>query len=271
MQTKGIKELSTYLVACGLECSGNKPELVVRLAAHLCDFLEVEIGAMSARKIQTLRMNPLPLLVSIDVGLRNLAYSCLDMRSGEILMWKRTPLDFSVPHYLPKDYASAVQRLVNSCLNVWTQDGEHIPIVLIEQQRHRTFCNATMAESVFLVSIVEAQLHAMLLERNVPTLSIPPQRVAKHFGFPIGNKEKKNACIRLINGWISNGVIHQEENDAMLLPFSTDKLILTCPHNLKTMFYDEKKKDDLSDSLAQAIAYYQWQENSKCIAKLLVT
>jgi len=71
-------------------------------------------------------------------------------------------------------------------------------------------------------------------------VSVRPKAVAALFDL---GKEKKKEAVTLVTQYLAK-----------------DKT-LSVPKHLKTMFLEEKKQDDLSDSLLQGLAYFMWEDN----------
>jgi len=94
-------------------------------------------------------------------------------------------------------------------------------------------------ESILRVTFVEILLHYRMIGR---AMAMPPERVARYFDLPKGSA-KKAASVTLITGMIA-------------------KRQLKLPSTLFNIFESSRKKDDLSDSMLQAVAFFEWQRNS---------
>ncbi len=97
--------------------------------------------------------------------------------------------------------------------------------------------------------ILEAFIHALARSMLVtPVQSVDARMVAQYFGIRAKNRTaKKKAAVELVSRLLSE-VEYQTpmENKIQI------------PDDLKIYFLNEKKKDDLSDSLLQAIAVFEW-------------
>ena len=97
--------------------------------------------------------------------------------------------------------------------------------------------------------IIEAFVHALARTAlSTPVQSIDARMVAHYFGIRAKNRQaKKKAAVELVSQILSD--------TDHLTPMGNKTHV---PDDLKVYFLKEKKKDDLSDSLLQAIAVFEW-------------
>lgn len=171
-------------------------------------------------------------VVSIDLGTRNLALAEVtqDLRVHRLQLH-----DLDLPErFNPRLFAGRIRAFAAAEVPGATP-------VLVERQRCRTMGSRAIPEAILRVNFVEAMLHCFLLGRAT---SVLPDRVASTFGLPKG-REKKKASTDTVQRLIAE---HQ----------------VAMPGPLHDYYMAARKKDDLSDSLLQAIAFFRWREN--CLA-----
>ncbi|CEP14451.1 hypothetical protein [Parasitella parasitica] len=252
LQAKKAAELKDIATQCGILTSGTKGDLMNRLTAHFAS------PAQSSSSI-----------LSFDLGYRNLAY-CHLSADRTVLDWARVDLD--LPSFHPSVVAPIVRKFIKDKVleNLKVADR-----VLVEQQRARTASSVGVFEHTLRVNCVEAVLWCGLLEAidktkhttiNIhPTLRHSIDRVwkdeletivsetpSKFSKTKPGQYQKKLAGTMLVQKWLD-----------------TDTVV-TCSDHFKQMYAQEKKKDDLSDCLVQALTWYQWESYSKTFVQQLL-
>lgn len=120
---------------------------------------------------------------------------------------------------------------------------------VVEAQSHRNPAMAGFLGISIELRILEAFVYAVAnTTLSTQVQSVEAKMVAQYFGISAGKPlAKKKAAIELVNRILSG------EN--YKTPMGNE--VSTCNH-FKAYFWKEKKKDDLSDSLLQAIAVFEW-------------
>ena len=93
------------------------------------------------------------------------------------------------------------------------------------------------------LAILEGQLYCYLGE-NFKTIPVNPGSVAKYFDLPTG-KEKKSAAVLLVKNLLKS------------------ERIIPADPAMERFFLEQKKQDDLADSLLQAIASMEFRKNCR--------
>jgi hypothetical protein len=218
-------QLRDRLKNCGVEVSGTKRQLAARLTQ----------AATAQRPLERTKAKT---LLSIDMGLQNLAYAHVEVVSGRVFHWARVAVG------LPKTYNASTSV---GAVRAFVQSLPKADVYAIEEQRHRTGGGAMMAEIVFQLNVLEAQVHCLLWPN---TFGVKPDRVARLMDLPKGAK-KKEAAVKIVKG-----LLHEQ-------PSSMEQTLTTLPivpPALVEMFEKEKKRDDLSDCLLQALAVLHWNK-----------
>lgn len=244
LQAKRVADLKEIATNCGVIVSGKKSDLVQRLTAHC---------ASAAPRPSS--------ILSFDLGYRNLAY-CHLSADKTVLDWARVDLD--LPSFHPSVVAPIVRQFIQKRV---LQKLEVADRVLVEQQRARSNGSFNVLETTIRVNCVEAILWSGLYEgidrinRPVDMTPVLRQNIDRAWKDEIQQvieedlgslsklkssyEQKKRAGVYLVQKWL--------DTDAMV----------TCSDALKEMYATEKKKDDLSDCLVQALTWYKWESYTK--------
>lgn len=171
------------------------------------------------------------------MGTKNLALTAMtsDFRVQQLKL-----VDLELPEkFDPQSFTKQIRLFVCREIEPLLSSGENTRC-LIERQRCRTMGSRAIPESILRVNFVEILLHGHLRDF---AMSISPERVATHYALPKG-REKKAAAVQFVKQLIK------------------DELITIEPEHLH--YYEQsRKQDDLSDSLLQARAYFQWRQEAR--------
>lgn len=275
--------------ARGLPVSGTKPVLLGRLGIDAessaesnsllrleCTRLGIASGGtkaeMSRRLSEVARPGPasyysdgahllLPIektFLSLDLGFRNFAYAYVAL-PGHVLAWSRVAIDLPPGPYQPAPFALAISQFIKTLPKA--------DAVVIEAQRHRsgggykcalfppflrllipTIHPISVIEHAVKLRLLELALHAHYLGRSA---SVQPARVAAHFDLPSGRDKKGEATKR------AQALIEQ----------SLTRGAITFSDEAKRTFEAQRKQDDMSDALIQALAVIQWRAHHAALAK----
>jgi hypothetical protein len=185
------------------------------------------------RDAQHFPLPPGPVL-SLDLGLRNLGACVIQDRT--VLSWEKYDLDVPAV-YCPRAYAQHISDFCTGKLLTGFEGN----LIFIERQRHRSGSMSSIFETIVRLAILEAQLHALLKDRFV-CIPVNPGAVARFHGLPVG-KEKKAAAVNKVRTMQADWV--------------------QIPDNLFKRFLGQAKKDDLADSLLQAVAGISFRRNCR--------
>ncbi len=211
----------------------------VRAASIACGLASsssraVQLEALKSFYLRDAQSFPLPSgpVLSLDLGLCNLAACVVQERT--VLRWEK--FDLALPEvYCPGSYAQHVGKFCTERL----LPGFTGQFIFIERQRHRSGSMAGIFETIVRLAILEAQLHALLKDRFV-CIPVNPAAVARFHDLPVG-KEKKAAAVAKVKS-----LKCVEIPDALFKNFSA-----------------QAKKDDLADSLLQAVAGISFRKNCR--------
>ena len=220
---------------CGLSTTGTKQALSDRIASHLEN------------------VKPLSNIISLDLGYQNLAMAHIEQvhnNKWELREWRRFSISIPSP-MCPRLLALNVKSALS---DIAPQDSSSI--LLVEQQRQRSL-GAHILEPILLVLKIEALTYGFFPESAYPVL---PTKVSEHFRLDFFidtdcKKAKKLASVKYVQSHIFDSTINH---------------LISIPERFKMLFDREKKKDDLADSLLQALAYSQWHNNSLVLQKHLL-
>jgi len=208
-------------------------------------------------------------IVSIDIGFQNAAWIHMD-ENKQVLGWSRAEIQKPRP-YNPAVFRPLVQEFVDTV--------PRTDVYVIEMQSHR-IGKQTAALLPFAVHlrVFEAMLTCLL-----PGLVIPfdPQYTSKHFCLPTGNS-KKRAAVNLVESLFLDRRNEEpfeaqceqflKEQQGMTgsvelvesvidkpnsrFPGNNNKPLLQISREFTNYFKSADKKDDLSDCLLQALAFF---------------
>ena len=179
-------QLHNLAIALGSACSGNKRNVVGGIFETLTSAAVDGFETSDKVPAETLEDGQPTSIVSIDMGIRNLAYAHLlapqpgAKRLGDVQIpsigklpvlrtWERLnafPVELqdssvgdsaTASLYTPSRYAGAAYHFIRDMLNKY--DPTHI---LIEQQRFRSGGSSAVAEWTIRVGVFEGMLHAVL-------------------------------------------------------------------------------------------------------------
>lgn len=248
-----VVQLKLLATQSGIISSGNKGQLVQRLVNHFEADNEDTCSSV----------------LSFDLGYRNLAF-CHLSKDAEILDWARVDLD--LPSFHPSVTVPIIRQFIKDRIqdNLKTADR-----VLIEQQRARTGSSFGILEPILRVNSVEAILWGGLYEAvdkmNRPQLKIKPVlgQAVNSLWQPeldqvIADNPDRFSKMKV-------GYYHKKQVSTLLVQYWLDtNTVIKCSDQFRAMFKAEKKKDDLSDCLIQALAWYRWSNFSKEYTKKFI-
>lgn len=243
---KTVAQLAAVAMRCGLPTSGSKAAIESRITEHFSQF---------HRPLHN------DTLLSLDLGYANIAWTILGPQN-EIMAWRRSELCSSLrdSHEAPLFVDAITDFITTIPLKEF-----NVSQCVMERQRYFTSSIARIPESVLRCNVVEVLMHALLRHEFAARLghsksdiiSVSPVSVAAYIS-PyitklsafIKKKSKKTQFVEL---------------SRLILQSS----IVKCSDELEAQFKQEKKKDDLADSLLQALVWRDWQYFSFCTANSL--
>lgn len=243
LKNEALKKLC---LNCGLAQTGNKSSLVSSIQ-----------GALDSRRRDAE-------ILSIDMGVRNLAFCHMthdNLGKVTIKRWALVELD---KQGLPNAFEQP--KFAQLALDLVSElRPQGIDTVLIEKQRLRSNGLNNVPEWIAKVNLLEAMLHAILQSQKRMGLydcsvrSIEPARVMNYWIRPENMTAAKTANIRyrltkqakmdLVSSWMSND-----------RPFTIE------PEASHSWDGQKGKRDDLSDSLLQSLAWVRWSLNLELLA-----
>lgn len=233
-----VAALKKVAMECGVSPRGNK----IEIADRVCSFAASRPPAGSDLRI-----------VSIDMGIRNIgicAMKSLWNKKPQLDKWYLASLDtdFSQP-----SFASAANKFVTN--HILTYDPQ---VVLVEKQRSRSGGSPQIPNAILRTNVFEGMVHAILttLKTRPYVESIDPRLVIARYDNREPSKRKtysasKRVRTELVKQWLMSP-------EAAPCTFTSD--------------LDERnftgKKDDLADSLVQAVAWNRWRYELAKLASL---
>ncbi|ANB14260.1 hypothetical protein AWJ20_5222 [Sugiyamaella lignohabitans] len=179
-----------------------------------------------------------------------------------------TPKAFEQPHF-----ASMAIELIKKL-----HDSVGMDVVLIEQQRMRSGGSRSVPEVIAQINVLEGMLHALLAnDRTCFTESVSPAKVTSYWvgddAQPTVKKlspsqryaRTKKAKVAVVDKWLDH-ISTTTGSDATDVPVQFADNVISDFHNQATRL---KKRDDLCDSLLQAVAWTHWQTNRALVHRNL--
>jgi hypothetical protein len=168
-----------------------------------------------------------PIILSLDVGFKNLGIFMYDPAHSRVLEWDA--LDLSISKFEPEKIIEGVQKALEPYLSnpEILRKGCH---VLVEKQ--------TRMLKVYKVGLVDMAIRAWLAGKGKQATTVDPKKVKKFFKMKWENhRQGKTLAVKkareLIEKWTS------------------DKL----SDDLRNRFLKAKKKDDMADAMLQWMFY----------------
>ncbi len=175
------------------------------------------------------------LVVSIDVGIKNLGICAFDFVSNKVVFWDNACL---VPggRYLPAMNVEYVRNFVNKHQGLFANAS----VVLVERQMR---CNMRIIESI---------LQTMFFEK---CYVISPRCIKVHYDISTRNYRSNKA--KAVD-WANNYV------DANPFVFATEPCVVGTHHRFEgiaSKFKNSSKKDDLADALLMVMYFLDTYSN----------
>jgi len=284
--TLKLAQLKLLAFKCGISSSGTKPILIQRL--------HDEIASVSQ---QGTKAKPYRIL-SIDMGIRNLAYCVLDVPAKSnsktlptVRAWQRLavsspppstsdlPLVAAKESFSPATLSATAYELVRHRLLLLKPTH-----ILVERQRFRSMGSKHILEWTVRVNMFESILYGVLCtlkgegiwDGSVEAIApgkvgpfwIDEEREAKARKTKSAKAKNKGAKIDLVRQWLEGGdmmSLGNEEVEALARAYREK----WDGKRVKAKEGEEKmgKLDDLADSLLQGMAWAKWEENKRVALK----
>jgi cruciform cutting endonuclease 1 len=303
-----LKSLQHLAQKCGLPTSGTKPILASSIYNDIERFRSGSPFASFQKQNRTASedgKNELR-VCSIDMGLRNLAYSTLsfplqllssETTTPRLSSWRRIsvlgptsplPTTKTAEKFNPEFAAKqAYTFLTNTVLK------QRPDIVLIERQRFRSRGGSTVLEWTLRVNVFEAMLWSCLNTFSHEGLwtgiggrkglveAVDPGRVSRFWNIDEGKKGK----IEVVGNLLHDEKIHLEghELEGMKSAFLEkvngkrsrvgkhkvmgEQGMSILEETIADTKIEMKKIDDLADCLLQGWTWYQWQLNRRTLSQ----
>jgi cruciform cutting endonuclease 1 len=269
-KTLRLVDLRALAQKCGLQTSGTKPILTHRIHA-----------ALSSAPF----LPPHTRVLSIDMGIRNLAFCVLDLPAvstglPSLHAWQRLALSTPTPGEAESFSPATLSGLAYALLRhrLLPQKPAY---VLIERQRFRSMGSKHILEWTVRVNMLEAVIYGVLCalrEEGVwagEVLEVAPGKVGP---FWVGDgegewkkerkakKKNKGMKIDLVRGWLETGQmvgLGNEDVQAMAKRYMDKWDRIPGGRKAEAIVEEMGKLDDLADCLLQGMAWIQWQENKQ--------
>lgn len=284
-------QLKAVATLAGISSSGTKPVLISRLLQDLRRSLLV-LPTRDA-SVAELPQTPHHSIVSIDMGIRNLAYCRLSLPARAapatlptLTEWTRIaisrPPDPSTSQvreaFDPATFAQHAHALISTIMA--SQPPAHI---LIERQRFRSNGAAMVLEWTLRVNMFEAMLYAVLTTLTARGLwsgtvhAVMPDKVSAFWvGRTSGKgaaKQTKEKKVGLVEKWLEEGEKMALEGRAKEVgrAFSEKRkgpkkvVVLAEGEDMDGKVVDIGKLDDLADCVLQGMAWLEWEKNRKSL------
>ena len=288
LQALKLAQLRYAAIQCGISSGGTKAVLTNRLDEELSELKEGNVR----------RYGKGQRVLSIDMGIRNLAYCVFDVPSRAttkvaIKSWRCISVSSKATastvtsattkeSFEPSGYATYAYRFLSEAL------GQYSPTaVLIERQRYRSMGSSAVQEWTVRVNMFEGMLYAVLrtlVEEGKWTgqaYCVSPLKVGSFWlGDLVGKgqveagKQKKTAKARnkaakvdIVGRWLEGGDVVDVDDvgeakqtaHAFLSKWKGEGRRRASENG------DEEigKLDDLADCLLQGMAWIQWEKNKR--------
>ncbi|MCJ1438424.1 hypothetical protein MMC27_007812 [Xylographa pallens] len=299
LTTLKAAQLKALATATGLPSSGTKPVLTTRLLHSL------PISKLYHLQRTNEGADTPPRILSIDMGIRNLAYCQLALPSSwpaskqpvlsalpVVEAWDRIAVaprpTFALPEasstpqtkepFDPTTYAPHALSLLSSLILSTAQSSP--TTILIERQRFRSMGSSSVQEWTLRVNMFEAMLHAVLHTLRTQSIwagnvyAVEPGRVQ---AFWLGDKDEKSGKAKV--GRVVKGPRKakqgKEEKIRLVGRWVEEGGVVALEGKAEetgTGFVTKGKggvgkKDDLADCLVQGMAWVRWEENRRHIVE----
>jgi len=283
-KTLRLVDLRLLAQKCGLQTSGTKPILTQRI--H---------DALTSRP----KLLPNTRILSIDMGIRNLAYCILEVPTAPSLRLTPSKIKPSLQSWQRLSLSSAPQQGETESFSPATLSAlayallrhrllvEKPFYILIERQRFRSMGSKHILEWTVRVNMLEAVIYGILCalkEEGIwegEVLGIAPGKVGPFWIEDAegggewkkerkAKKQNKGLKIDLVRGWLEERQmlgLGNEEVEAMAKRYMDKWDRIPGRKKLEVKGEEMGKLDDLADCLLQGMAWIQWQENKKFAAQ----